>query len=285
MGKHMVILPDGQEVPSLGQGTWYMGEDADRLETEVESIREGISLGMTLIDTAEMYGDGAAERMVGKAIAGRSLGKLFLVSKVYPWNAGRKNIFDSCENSLERMGTDTLDLYLLHWPGSVPLAETVACMEELKQMGKIRRWGVSNFDTADMEKLWKVPDGDKCAVNQVLYHLGSRGIEYDLMPWLSERGVPVMAYCPVAQAGSLRRQLLTDETLNAIARAHGVSVFQVMLAFVLHQKQVIAIPKAAQSAHTRENAQAAELVLSDAEWEQIDRAFPAPKHKVPLDIQ
>lgn len=285
MSKHTVTLPNGQQVPSLGQGTWHMGDDAGKLDEEIESIRLGVRLHMTLIDTAEMYGEGASERLVGKAISGIDRETLFLVSKVYPWNAGRDNIFESCENSLKRMGTDYIDLYLLHWPGSVPLKETVACMEELKQMGKIRHWGVSNFDTADMEKLWAVPDGDKCAANQVLYHLGSRGIEYDLLPWLMERGVPVMAYCPVAQAGSLQRKLLADKGLNAIAQAHNVSVFQVMLAFVLRQEQVIAIPKAAQSAHTRENALAAELVLSEEEWTAIDRAFPAPTHKVSLDIQ
>ena len=285
MDRRMVILPDGQQVPCLGQGTWHMGEDAGSLERETESLRLGISLHMTLIDTAEMYGDGASERLVGQAVAGMERSSLFLVSKVYPWNAGAKNIFASCENSLNRMGTDYLDLYLLHWPGSIPLQETVSCMEELKQMGKIRRWGVSNFDTADMEKLWAVPGGDKCAANQVLYHHGSRGIEYDLMPWLLERGIPVMAYCPVAQAGALQRQMLADKTLNEVARAHNVSVFQIMLAFVLRHTQVIAIPKAAQSTHTRENAQAANLVLSEAEWEAIERAFPAPAHKVPLDIQ
>ena len=285
MAKHMVTLPDGERIPSLGQGTWYMGDDAGRQQEEIESIRLGVSLGMTLIDTAEMYGEGASERLVGKAVAGTDRKTLFLVSKVYPWNAGQKNIFESCDNSLKRLGTDYLDLYLLHWPGSIPLKETVACMEELKQMGKIRHWGVSNFDTADMEKLWAVENGDRCAVNQVLYHLGSRGIEYDLLPWLRDHGLPAMAYCPVAQAGLLRRQLLEDETLRKIALAHHASVIQVMLAFVLRRKQVVAIPKAAQSAHTRENAQAADLALSEEEWAAIDRAFPAPTRKMPLDIQ
>ena len=283
--KKEVTLPDGTKVPALGQGTWHMGDAAARESGEIESLRTGVGLGMTLVDTAEMYGEGAAERLVGKAITGCERDELFITSKVYPWNAGRADIFASCDNSLKRIGTGYLDLYLLHWRGSVPLRETVECMEELKARGKIRRWGVSNFDTDDMEELWSVPGGDQCAVNQVLYHLGSRGIEYDLLPWLRGHGIPVMAYCPVAQAGKLRRQLLNDAVLREIAEKHGISVIQLLLAFVLSKPQVIAIPKASNPAHTRENAQAAQISLSGEELERIERAFPAPTQKVPLDVE
>lgn len=250
----MLKLPDGGEMPALGQGTWHMGDHQKLEAQEIDSIRTGVELGMTLLDTAEMYGEGASERMLGKAITPFLREELFLTSKVYPWNADRENIFTSCENSLKRLGTDYLDLYLLHWPGSVPLSETIECMERLVKEGKIRRWGVSNFDRDGMERLWSVPGGKRCAVNQVLYHLGSRGVEYDLLPWLRERGMPLMAYCPVAQGGALQHQLLQDKTLQAVAARHGISVTQLLLAFVLHQDGVSAIPKAATPAHTRENA-------------------------------
>lgn len=285
MDERMLRLKDGGEMPALGQGTWHMGDHTGREEQEIESIRLGISLGMTLLDTAEMYGEGASERILGKAIAPLKRDELFLVSKVYPWNAGRDNLFKSCENSLRRLGTDYLDLYLLHWPGSVPLAETVNCMERLVAEGKILRWGVSNFDTDDMQRLWSVPDGNKCMVNQVLYHLGSRGVEYDLLPWLRQHEVAMMAYCPVAQGGALRRQLLGNKVLSEAAAAHGVTVIQLLLAFVLRQKGVAAIPKAGTPQHTRENAEAAEIWLSDAEWERIEAEFSAPTHKMPLDIK
>lgn len=285
MNERKIRMKDGGEMPALGQGTWHMGDHKDREEQEIESIRLGVSLGMTLLDTAEMYGEGASERMLGKAIAPLKRDELFLVSKVYPWNAGRANLFESCENSLRRLGTDYLDLYLLHWPGSVPLAETVDCMEQLVREGKILRWGVSNFDTDDMERLWSVPDGDKCAVNQVLYHLGSRGVEYDLLPWLQRHEVAMMAYCPVAQGGALRRQLLKDKVLGGIAAAHGVTVIQLLLAFALRRESVAAIPKAGTPRHTRENAEAAEIRLSDEEWKRIEAEFPSPAHKMPLDIR
>ena len=285
MNGRTVRLKDGGEMPALGQGTWRMGGHKGREEQEIGSIRLGISLGMTLLDTAEMYGEGAAERMLGKAIAPFERDELFLVSKVYPWNAGRANLFESCENSLRRLGTDYLDLYLLHWPGSVPLAETVDCMERLAAEGKILRWGVSNFDTDDMERLWAVPGGDKCAVDQVLYHLGSRGVEYGLLPWLRQHETAMMAYCPVAHCGALRRQLLGNKVLREAADAHGITVIQLLLAFILRQKGVAAIPKAGTPRHTRENGEAAEIRLSDAEWERIGAEFPAPTHKMPLDIQ
>lgn len=282
--KHMVTLPDGAEVPALGQGTWFLGEHQSSREQEKEALITGVDSGMTLIDTAEMYGSGLAESLIGKAIAGMDRSKLFLVSKVYPQNAGRKHIFRSCIDSMERMGVDYLDLYLLHWRGGIPLSETVACMEQLKKEGKIRRWGVSNFDTDDMEELWSVPNGKNCAVNQVLYHVASRGIEYDLLPWMREHHVPLMAYCPLAQGGDLKKGLYRNETLRAIAQAHQATVSQILLAFVLRDGSTIAIPRSSKAAHTLENAGADAITLTEEELQMIDRAFAAPTRKVYLDI-
>ncbi len=280
-----VKLKDAALVPQLGQGTWNMGESAAKYDREVESLRWGIEHGMTLIDTAEMYGDGAAEELVGEAISPYNRSDLFLVSKVYPWNAGRKNIFKSCEDTLERIGTDHLDLYLLHWRGSVPLAETVQCMEELKQQGKILRWGVSNFDTADMKELLSIQNGDQCQVNQVLYHLGSRGVEYDLLPFMNEHGIPMMAYCPLAQAGRLKQKLLSSRILQEVAEAHGKTVMQILLAFTLLRDDVISIPKASSVAHTSANRDAAEIILTQEERDLLDREFPKPDRKMPLDME
>ncbi len=279
-----VILPGGTEVPAIGQGTWFLGERAGMAAQEQEALQAGIEAGMTLIDTAEMYGSGRAESLIGRTIAGMNREDLFLVSKVYPHNAGRKQIFKSCMASMERMGTDYLDLYLLHWRGGIPLSETVACMEQLKKEGKIRRWGVSNFDTDDMEELWSVPGGRNCAVNQVLYHVASRGIEYELLPWKREHGVPQMAYCPLAQGGDLRRGLLENRVLKEIAQAHEASVTQILLAFVLRDGSTIAIPRTGRKEHAVENAQAESIVLTEAELAAIDREFPAPDYKEPLDI-
>lgn len=279
-----VTLPDGTFVPAIGQGTWFLGEQRSQMEQEKEALTSGVAAGMTLIDTAEMYGSGKAESLIGKTIAGMDRSSLFLVSKVYPHNAGRKNIFKSCMASMERMGTDYLDLYLLHWRGGIPLEETVACMEQLKKEGKIRRWGVSNFDTSDMEELWSVPGGKNCAVNQVLYHVASRGIEYDLLPWMRERHVPLMAYCPLAQGGDLRRGLYENAVLKKIASSHGASISQVLLAFVVRDGSTIAIPRSSRKEHTLDNADADGLVLTEAELSELDREFPAPARKVYLDI-
>lgn len=282
--RHQVTLPDGMCVPAVGQGTWFLGESRGALEREKETLLAGVDAGMTLIDTAEMYGNGKAEELVGKTIAGLDRSRLFLVSKVYPHNAGRKHIFKSCMTSLERMGTDYLDLYLLHWRGGIPLEETVACMEQLIKEGKIRRWGVSNFDTDDMEELWSVPGGKNCAVNQVLYHVASRGIEYDLLPWMRKHHVPVMAYCPLAQGGDLKRGLYQNQTLKAIAGKHGATVSQVLLAFAIRGGDVIAIPRTGHKEHALENAGADQLILTDEDLAAIDAAFPAPDRKVYLDI-
>ena len=283
--KHIVKLKNGAEVPALGLGTWYLGDDAGRRAREIAALRTGIEKGMTLIDTAEMYGGGRSERLVGEAIKGTERGRLFIVSKVLPNNAGRSGIFRSCEESLQRLGTDYLDLYLLHWRGSVPLAETVECMEKLERDGLIRGWGVSNFDTDDMEELRRVKGGDGCLVNQVLYHAASRGIEYSLLPQMRERGVALMAYCPLAQGGSLRRGLFRSRALNDIAARRGATVAQILLAWTIRGGNVIAIPRSSSPEHTAENAGADAIELTAEELAAIDREFAPPRRKEPLDIQ
>lgn len=278
-----VQFPDGTTVPAIGQGTWYMGERNSDLRAEVRALQQGLDAGMTLIDTAEMYADGGAERVVGEAIAGRR-DAAFLVSKVYPHHAGGAKAIAACEQSLKRLKTECIDLYLLHWRGSIPLHDTVAAMETLQASGKIRRWGVSNLDTDDMQALWKIPGGQACMTNQVLYHAAARGIEFDLLPWCEEHGVPVMAYCPLAQAGKLRHDVLTSAVMQDIASARGVSSSQVALAWVTRTGNVIAIPKAVQPQHVKDNAAALTLSLTEDEIARIDAAFPAPNHKTPLDM-
>lgn len=281
--KCKVRLPDGTAVPQLGQGTWYMGEKFLKLKEEASALRQGVELGMSLIDTAEMYADGGAERVVGTALDGMR-DKVFLVSKVYPHNAGLKNIVTSCEESLKRMKTEYLDLYLLHWRGSIPLSETLEGMEKLVKSGKILRWGVSNFDTRDMQELLSLPNGKNCSVNQVLYHLGSRGIEYDLLEFQRQHHIPVMAYCPIAQAGSLRRGLFENQIVKDLAEKYDASPAQVLLAWCMRSNHVIAIPKAASLNHVLENAKSNTLSLSQEDLAQLDVAFPKPSKKLPLDI-
>ena len=279
------ITQNGSTVSPIGQGTWYLGEKPHLFQQELGALQAGIDAGMNLIDTAEMYGGGAAEELVGAAIRGYDREKLYLVSKVFPYNAGRKNIFRCCEDSLRRMGTDYMDLYLLHWRGSIPYAETAECMEELKERGLIRDWGVSNLDADDMAELFRVPGGENCRTDQVLYHLGSRGIEFDLLPLLQDRGIPVMAYCPLAQAGQLRRGLLGAPAVQTIAQAHGATPSQVLLAFLLSKPGVIPIPRTGKASHAQENAQAARLVLTAEDLAALDAAYPAPTRKMPLDMQ
>lgn len=283
MADKSVMMAGQIALPAIGQGTWYMGEQAGQRQKEVAALQAGIDAGLTLIDTAEMYADGGAEEITGEAIKGRR-DRVFLVSKVYPWNAGGQKAIAACESSLRRLGTDYLDLYLLHWRGNFSLAETVDAMEALMRQGKIRRWGVSNLDYADMQELWRVPGGQACATNQVLYHLASRGIEFDLLPWCQQQRVPVMAYCPLAQAGRLRDGLLDNRAVQEIAHAHSVSAAQVLLAWVISQQGVMAIPKASSVAHVKENAAALALTLSADELRLLDTAFPAPQRKTPLDM-
>ncbi|WP_423798543.1 aldo/keto reductase [Neobacillus sp. SAB-20_R2A] len=283
LNKRVISLTDGSSVPVLGQGTWNMGENSRAREQEVKALQLGIELGMTLIDTAEMYGNGGTEQVVGEAIKGLR-DRVFLVSKVYPHNAGKNKIAEACENSLKRLQTDHLDLYLLHWRGQIPLEETIEGMEKLKIEGKILRWGVSNFDTEDMDELVASANGTNCITNQVLYHLGSRGIEFDLLPWQKQHQMPIMAYSPIAQGGSLRRQLLRDSTILDIARSHNVQPLQIVLAWCIRSNQVIAIPKAVQPEHVMQNAAAACIELTTEELARLDEVFPAPARKVPLDI-
>ena len=272
-----VILPGGETVPALGQGSWMMGERADRREAETAALRAGVECGMTLIDTAEMYGDGAAETLIGDALHDVR-DTLFLVSKAYPQNASRDRLAAACEASLARLRTDRLDLYLLHWRGSVPLAETVEAMERLKTAGKIRHWGVSNLDTQDMAEL-AAAGGQYCATDQILYNLTRRGPEHDLLPWLDRHDIPVMAYSPVEQG-----RLLADPALTRIARDIGATPAQVALAWVLQRPATIAIPKAASVAHVRENRAAADLVLSADDFAALDTAFPRPRSPQPLEM-
>jgi diketogulonate reductase-like aldo/keto reductase len=272
-----VELPSGERIPALGQGTWYFAERPDRRDAEIRSLRQGLDLGLTLIDTAEMYADGAAEELTGEAIAGRR-DEVFLVSKVLPYNASRRGTVRACQESLRRLGTDRLDMYLLHWPGSVPLAETLAGFAELMKAGLIRHWGVSNFDTAEMAEL-AAAGGQGVATDQVLYNLTRRGPEYDLLPYLRERGVPIMAYSPVEQGRLLRRPALAE-----VAQRHGATPAQVALAWVLRTDDVCAIPRTGNPEHVRENAAALELRLTEADLADLEAAFPPPRRKVPLEL-
>jgi diketogulonate reductase-like aldo/keto reductase len=272
-----VLLPQGQSVPALGQGTWRMGEKSSRRAAEIAALRTGIDLGMTLIDTAEMYGDGATETFLGTALEGIR-DRVFLVSKVYPQNACGRKLVNACEASLKRLHTDRLDLYLLHWMGDIPLAETVAGMEALQAAGKIRSWGVSNLDLADMRDL-EHAGGQACATDQVLYNVTRRGPEFDLLPALALKGISAMAYSPVEQG-----RLPSDGALQAIADRHGATPYQVALAWVMREKHVIAIPKAADEKHVRENRAAADLTLTAEDLAAIDEAFPPPTRKTHLQM-
>ncbi|MGD8105875.1 aldo/keto reductase [Pantoea sp. FN0302] len=282
MGKNIAFAAD-LTLPAIGQGTWYMGEKAELRQQEIAALQAGLECGLTVIDTAEMYADGGAEQVVGEALQGRR-DRAWLVSKFYPWNAGVDDAREACERSLKRLKTDYLDLYLLHWRGNIPLEETIRAMEKLQLQGKIRRWGVSNFDYEDMQSLWQEPGGSACAANQVLYHLASRGIEFDLLPACVERQLPVMAYCPLAQAGRLRHGLMTSPELNDMADRLGISVAQLLLAWVIRHPNIMAIPKASSISHVQENAAALNVTLDETHVKQIDLLFPPPQSKQPLDV-
>lgn len=273
---HDVTLPDGETVPALGQGTWCMGDRRDQRTAEVKALRHGLELGMTLIDTAEMYAEGRAEEVVGEAVVGRR-DEVFIVSKVFPHNASKAGIPAACARSLKRLKTDRIDLYLLHWRGSHPLAETVEAFERLKEAGDIRHWGVSNLDTDEMAELWAVPNGESCAANQILYNLARRGAEWDLLPWLRERRLPVMAYSPIEQG-----RLPEGGALDTVASRHGVDRFTVALAWLLAKPGLIAIPKAARVEHVTANRHALDLLLSEDDHRALDAAFPPPTRKRPL---
>src|SRR5215468_7787245 len=274
----MVTLPGGERVPALGQGTWHMGETRRIMEQEAAAVRLGIELGMTLIDTAEMYGNGGAEEMVARAAEGLR-DDLFIVSKVYPHNASRTGVIAACERSLARLRTDRIDLYLLHWRGSIPLAETLAGFEQLMRDGKIRHYGVSNFDRADMTEWVALKGGESVAANQVLYNLSRRGPEWDLLPWCRKRGIAIMAYTPLGQGS-----LLHNRTLADIARRCDATPAQVALAWLLRQDGMIVIPKAAHLEHVRDNSGALNVLLTEEDLAALDRAFPPPKGKSSLGM-
>lgn len=274
----LVTFADGTTVPALGQGTWEMGDDPAWRDAEQQALERGIDLGMTLIDTAELYGDGRSERLVGEVIAGRR-DEVFIVSKVRPENASEMKMMLSCEKSLERLGIDRIDLYLLHWEGRVPLEETVDAFRELVDEGMIARWGVSNLDLRTMERLMEIDGAEDCASNQLLYNLGSRGIEYDLLPWMQSRDMPMMAYSPLGRGGLLEHPLIVD-----IADRHSAEPAQVALAAVLRKDGIIAIPKAASVEHVEANADALEIQFDIEDLERLDQAFPPPTQETPLEM-
>jgi diketogulonate reductase-like aldo/keto reductase len=275
---HEVTLPSGEHVPALGMGTWYVGDDPARRSDEIAALRAGLDLGATLIDTAEMYGEGKAESLIGEAIAGRR-DAVFLVSKVYPHNATRKGAVSACERSLKRLRTDRIDLYLLHWRGGVPFSETLEAFERLRRDGKIGHFGVSNLDRSDMEEFCDTPGGEGVQTNQLLYNLGRRGIEWDLLPWMRERRIPVMAYSPLEQTRVLRNAKLVQ-----FARDNDMTPAQAALAWLLARDDVIVIPKAASVAHVQENVAAAQIRLTQAQLDELDRLFPPPKSARSLEM-
>lgn len=275
--KH-VTLPSGEQVPALGMGTWMIGDDRARRAEEIATLQHGIDLGVSLIDTAEMYGEGDSEKLVGEAIRGRRE-KVFLVSKVYPYNAGFKAAQTACERSLKRLGVDCLDLYLLHWRGSVPFSETIEAFEALQAQGKIRHWGVSNLDLDDMQEWCDTPGGEAVAVNQVLYNLTRRGIEWDLLPWCQERRIPVMAYSPIEQSRLLKHRGFCD-----LAKQYGWTPAQLALAWLVRRDSVIAIPKASSRQHLTDNFSALQCELDVTVLAALDLLFPPPKRATPLEM-
>ena len=273
-----VTLPSGERVPALGQGTWRMGEQRLTRKEEIATLRLGLDLGLTLIDTAEMYGEGRAEQLIAEAIGDRR-NEAFLVSKVYPQNASRQATVAACERSLHRLGTDRIDLYLLHWRGGVPLAETMEAFVALQQAGKIRHYGVSNLDLADMQELWSIPGGPAVATNQLLYNLVRRGIEWDLLPWCREKGVPIMAYSPIEQA-----KLILDKKLIDFGRRYGMTPAQAALSWLLANDDIVVIPKTGRSERLKENLGALSHPLTSGQLVELDRLFPPPTGPRPLEM-
>lgn len=271
-----------KEVPAIGMGTWYMGEDPDKRSQEIKALQTGIESGLTLIDTAEMYGDGLAEELVGEAIKPYDRSQLTLVTKVYPWNASGDKMRLSLEHSLRRLQTDYVDLYLLHWREDTPLEETIEMFEQLKAEGKLRAWGVSNFDAADMAELETI--SANCATNQVLYNMSNRGIEFDLLPWMRERQMPLMAYTPLGHGDTLKANFTKNPILLEIAAQHKCSVYQILLAWCIRAGDVITVPKSGNPEHVKANARALEIKLNDEELNLIEAIFPRPIQKTPLEV-
>ena len=269
----------------LGIGTWKMGEIPKNRNEEIASIRYALENGIRLIDTAEMYGNGNSEKLIAESIKDFDREKLYLVSKVLPSNAGEKNIFKSCENSLKNLNVDYLDLYLLHWKGSIPFEETIRCMEKLKKEGKIKNWGVSNMDIDDMQELLSIPDGKNCLVNQVLYHLGSKGIEYSLKPFTDKNHITTMAYCPIAQGGRLKNQLLSSKSVQELSKKYLISPIQVLLTYMLEKENTISIPKASKIEHMKEIVACRNIHFEKTDISFLDSEYPKPTKKLPLDIE
>ena len=274
----MIELPSGQTIPVFGMGTWRMGENPQNRRQEVAALRRGMALGVTLIDTAEMYGEGGAEEVVAEAVGDRR-SEVFLVSKVYPHNASKQGAIAACERSLKRLNTDYLDLYLLHWRGSVPLSETLEAFQMLKQSGKIRDYGVSNLDVSDMAAAIALPGGQEIATNQVLYNLSRRGIETNLLPWCRDRNIPIMAYSPIEQG-----RLLGNRTLGKIAKEKGVSEAQIAIAWILQQEDIIVIPKSSHIEHVEQNYAALTITLTSEDLSLLNEAFPKPNRPIPLQM-
>ncbi len=270
-------------MPVVGQGTWRMGENSSRRQAEIAAVRLGLDLGMTLIDTAEMYGEGGAEEVVGEAIADRRE-EVFVVTKVYPHNATRRGAIAACERSLRRLKTDYVDLYLLHWRGNVPLSETLDAFQQLKQKGKVLEYGVSNFDVADMEESFRLTGGDEIATNQVLYNPIHRAIEWDLLPWCRERSIPTMAYSPLGNDRAEQKRIFGQAAIKSIADRHNATPAQIALAWLLRSPDVVVIPKSSSPEHLRENRAAHDIKLTKQDLEALDRTFPPPNRKFPLEM-
>jgi len=278
------LLPSGREIPVLGQGTWRMGEERSRRQKEIAALRLGFDLGMTLIDTAEMYGEGGAEEVVGEAIKDRPRSEVFIVSKVYPHNASRRGAVEACKRSLRRLEVDYIDLYLLHWRGDVPLRETLEAFQFLKDKGSIREYGVSNFDVDDMEEAYALPGGDQIATNQVLYNLAYRGLEWVLLPQCRERGIPTMAYSPIGNNAAEQKRMFGNPTVKSVAARHNATPTQIALAWLLRHPDLVVIPKSSKPEHIRDNRAALDIELSDSDLKELDIAFPPPHRKVPLEM-
>ena len=275
----------GVEVPAIGIGTWHMGEDPSQEQREIQAIRSGLDAGARVVDTAEMYGSGKSETLVGKALAPYQRNDIYLISKVLPHNASKAKLEQHLDAALQRLQTDYLDLYLYHWRGGVPLAETIAELDRMKQIGKIKAWGVSNFDVTDMEELLDLPAGKNAVVNEDLYNIEERGIEYDLLPWQYEHHVPLIAYSPVGgKQNELGTSMLTNQVVKEIADQHNVTPYVLLLAWIIRNDQTIAIPQTNNPEHAAANMQAAELELTSAELARLDQEYPKPDYKVPLAI-
>lgn len=273
-----------QSLPAIGIGTWNMGDDPNQTQNEITAIQTGIEAGAKIIDTAEMYGNGRSETLVGQAIKGYDRTNLYIISKVLPNNASKKYMENSLDASLKRLGIDYLDLYLYHWRGGVPLSETVDELQRLTTTGKIKVWGVSNFDTEDMQELWQLPNGSNCVVNEDLYNLSSRGIEYNLLDWQDKHNIPMIAYSPVSHNEQMSRALIHSDAVISVAKKHSATSYQIILAWAIRSGRVIAIPQTGNAEHMKDNIAALSIDLASDELKQLDEAYPAPKRKQSLDI-